>query len=422
MQRGDSETEEAAARQLAIAAGRAARGALAEQATATDQRDRRLRQAVRQAATRTIAKKQAALQKLEQEHADEITAAEAAENAADRALGADYLAGATHGRGADPRAVAALQFALAQRGDPYVWSEEGPDQYDCSGLMFAAYRTPRPAITRCTRVSRDQYWQTRSKTVDRYSLLPGDLLFFSSSSSWQGIHHVAMYAGNGMMVEAPRTGLDVRLVPVRWTRLFRPPGSTARWTVATQGPDLSQPTARDPAAHHDSADHQAADQAQRRRRPRRHLRRPVRTAVEPPSDPPSDPPSGDPSAPPTTGTPDPDDSSATPGGSPSGTSPSGRRPRVIAHRVSRSSGSVAHRVIAHRVDRPTGSSPTGSSPSGSSRQSDGFGVQIDLAIGVGRNVVGTVGVGVRGHGVTQGRSSRASGPTPGARTRADVAR
>src|SRR3954453_21232011 len=87
------------------------------------------------------------------------------------------------------------------------------------------------------RVSRDQYYQTRNKVVDRYSLLPGDLLFFSSTNSWTGIHHVAMYAGEGMMVEAPRTGLDVRLVPVRWTRLFQATRFFGSVEGSTNAPD-----------------------------------------------------------------------------------------------------------------------------------------------------------------------------------------
>ena len=145
MQRGESETEEAASRHLAII--RAAQvSALAEQATATTHATDFTKQYDTLKAD--IAKRQAALQKLEQKHAAEITASEAAQNAADLALGQGYLDGASQGRGADPRAVAALRFALAQRGDPYVWSEEGPDQYDCSGLMYAAYRTTKPGTSR----------------------------------------------------------------------------------------------------------------------------------------------------------------------------------------------------------------------------------------------------------------------------------
>src|SRR4030095_16496817 len=103
------------------------------------------------------------------------------------ALGAEYLRGAADGRGADARALAALDYALDQIGDPYVWSAEGPGPYDWSGLTCAASTSAAAGNFPLQRVSRDQYWQTHLKTVDRYSLLPGDLLFFSSSSSWQDI-------------------------------------------------------------------------------------------------------------------------------------------------------------------------------------------------------------------------------------------
>ncbi|WP_236030832.1 C40 family peptidase [Paractinoplanes lichenicola] len=186
----------------------------------------------------TLTKKQAAQQRLELAHADELAAAEASQAGVDSALGAGFLAGAEAGRGADARAMQALQFALAQRGDPYVWSEEGPDEYDCSGLMYAAYRSVGFQLTR---VSRDQYWQTRNKVVSRYSLLPGDLLFFSHSNSWRGIHHVAMYAGDGMMVEAPRTGLNVRLTPVRWSRLFQATRIFGSIEGIVPGPELGAP-------------------------------------------------------------------------------------------------------------------------------------------------------------------------------------
>jgi cell wall-associated NlpC family hydrolase len=238
IQRGETPTEQSAARQLTLAQTAFA-AAQAEQATAT-QRATDL-SAQYDKLSSSISAKQAALQKLEQQHAGEISAAEAAETATDRRLGAIYLAGTQQGRGADRRAIAALQYALNQRGDPYQWAAEGPDRFDCSGLMYAAYHTAAAGDYPLARVSRDQYWQTRNKVVDRYSLLPGDLLFFSSTNSWTGIHHVAMYAGNGLMVEAPRTGLDVRLTPVRWTRLFQATRVYGSVDGPTQGPDLDAP-------------------------------------------------------------------------------------------------------------------------------------------------------------------------------------
>ena len=235
IQRGDGGSQQAAARQLERAQ-MVARLALDER-TLTEQRYGELA-AQYDTLNAELVRKQSAQQKLELDNNAELSLAEAIETAEDSRLGAEYLAGAEAGRGADRRAVQALEFALAQRGDPYVWSEEGPDQYDCSGLTYAAYRSVGFPLAR---VSRDQYWQTRNKVVDRYSLLPGDLLFFSYSNSWRGIHHVAMYAGNGMMVEAPRTGLNVRLVPVRWTRLFQATRVFGSVEGATAGPNLGAP-------------------------------------------------------------------------------------------------------------------------------------------------------------------------------------
>jgi cell wall-associated NlpC family hydrolase len=243
MQRGDATSSyEAAARRL-IAAEEAARTASTDQ-VATNTRYSALAAQWTQL-NANLAKKQAAQTKLENDNRDEISAAESRANAADQQLGAEYLSGADAGRGADPRAVQALQFALDQRGDPYVWSEEGPDQYDCSGLMWAAYRSVGFQLNR---VSRDQYYQTRERQVSRYSLLPGDLLFFSSSSSWTGIHHVAMYAGEGMMVEAPRTGLTVRLTPVRWSRLFAATRIYGSIEGETETPDLGKPDPDEPVS------------------------------------------------------------------------------------------------------------------------------------------------------------------------------
>ncbi|WP_433299851.1 NlpC/P60 family protein [Actinoplanes sp. CA-030573] len=235
IQRGDLGNEQAAARQLENAET-TVQLALDEETLAKQHHDDLVTKYTK--LNTQLGKKQAAQQALELAHADELSAAESSETAADSQLGAQYLAGAEAGRGADPRAIQALTFALAQRGDPYVWSEEGPDKYDCSGLMYAAYHSVGFPLTR---VSRDQYWQTRNKVVDRYSLLPGDLLFFSYSNSWRGIHHVAMYAGDGMMVEAPRTGLNVRLVPVRWTRLFQATRVFGSVEGVTEGPVLGAP-------------------------------------------------------------------------------------------------------------------------------------------------------------------------------------
>ncbi|MPZ27144.1 MAG: PASTA domain-containing protein [Micromonosporaceae bacterium] len=114
-------------------------------------------------------------------------------------------------------AVRAVEFALGELGKPYEWGAEGPDRYDCSGLMWAAYRSVGQSLPR---VAADQYWGTRTRlvatgaTMGRQGLLPGDLVFFASGPSWQSIHHVGMYVGNGYMVHAPNRNEVVKVSPV----------------------------------------------------------------------------------------------------------------------------------------------------------------------------------------------------------------
>lgn len=112
-----------------------------------------------------------------------------------------------------PGALAAVEYALAQLGDPYFWGANGPDFWDCSALMRAAYRV---AGVELPRVSRQQYWV--GSLVAVADLLPGDLLFFAfQPDDPASIHHVSLYLGDGLMVHAPRTGDVVRVgaVPMR---------------------------------------------------------------------------------------------------------------------------------------------------------------------------------------------------------------
>ncbi|MET8229568.1 C40 family peptidase [Micromonospora sp. NPDC005298] len=164
---------------------------------------------------------EASLLKLRRDNAALLVEIERQQEATEQQLGAGYVAGQNvSGMAAHPRALAAVRYALAQLGDPYKWSEEGPDRFDCSGLMWAAYRSPGADYFDLPRVSRDQYAATRSRTVPQTALLPGDLLFFASGSSYTTIHHVGMYIGNGKMVQAPTTGDVVKISVVSWSRLY----------------------------------------------------------------------------------------------------------------------------------------------------------------------------------------------------------
>ncbi len=104
-------------------------------------------------------------------------------------------------------ASAAISFARQQIGDPYVWGAAGPNAWDCSGLTMGAWRAGGISLPH---YSVAQYAQ--STPISRTSLRPGDLVFWGSSSSPSSIYHVALYVGNGMIIQAPRTGRDVEEV------------------------------------------------------------------------------------------------------------------------------------------------------------------------------------------------------------------
>jgi peptidoglycan DL-endopeptidase CwlO len=328
IQQGQSAGDNAAARELALAQA-AMQSALTEQSTATASSTALSEQYDKLNAS--IAKKQAALQTLEDKNADALNAADAAEAAADAALGQQYLQGADDGRGADPKAIKAVEFALAQRGKPYVWSTEGPSTYDCSGLTWASYQSAGFSLQR---VSRDQYWQTHNKVVDRYSLLPGDLLFFSYSTSWTDIHHVAIYAGKGMMVEAPRTGLNVRLTPVRWSTLFQATRVFGSVEGTSSGPDLGGNPATTPPPS---------------------TTPPVKPTSKPPTTPTSKPPTTPTSKPPTSPSSTPPSSSGSPSPTPD--------PSASSSSGSDNGGSTSP------SDGSSNGSSTDASPTGSEAQS-----------------------------------------------------
>ena len=109
-------------------------------------------------------------------------------------------------------ARAAIQFALAEVGKPYVWGATGPNTYDCSGLILRAFEA---AGVDLPRVSRDQF--RAGGHVPAEQAQPGDLLFYATDRNDPAtIHHVMLYMGEGQMVEAPYSGESVRVRPVPW--------------------------------------------------------------------------------------------------------------------------------------------------------------------------------------------------------------
>jgi Cell wall-associated hydrolases (invasion-associated proteins) len=190
------------------------------------------------AAEKKYQDRSAELLRLKRDNAEQLAAIEREREAAEQRIGDEIGLDSVDGLVAHPKAIAAMRYALAQRGDPYQWGAEGPDRFDCSGLVWAAYRSQGRTLPR---VSRDQYRATRDRTVAREALLPGDLLFFASGSSWTSIHHVAMYIGGGKMVHAPSTGDVVKVSTVWWSRFY----AATRVFPAVPAPSAS-PTTRPP--------------------------------------------------------------------------------------------------------------------------------------------------------------------------------
>ncbi|SDM29925.1 Cell wall-associated hydrolase, NlpC family [Lentzea albidocapillata subsp. violacea] len=105
----------------------------------------------------------------------------------------------------------ALQAALSKRGSQYQWGGNGPNAFDCSGLTKWAYAAAGVTLPR---VAVDQYRVGRP--VAQNELQPGDLVFYDDGSGNPAtIHHVAMYVGEGKMVDAPTEGQLVDVRPIR---------------------------------------------------------------------------------------------------------------------------------------------------------------------------------------------------------------
>ncbi|MDR7279738.1 C40 family peptidase [Catenuloplanes atrovinosus] len=246
---------------------------------------------------------EAELRRIREENEDQLATIAAQQDAAEAALGADYIDNTTtDGLVAHPKALEALAFAMAQRGKWYEWGAEGPDTYDCSGLMWDAYRHAGYTLPR---VANDQYYATRGKTVPKSAMLPGDMVFFSTSNRWSDVYHVGMYVGDGKMVNAPTTGEVVKVQSIQWSRFFAATRVFGAVEAPASGADTPKPTPKPTP-------------------------RPTPTPTTPrpgtPSPAPTTPKPGSPSPTPSTGsptptptTPSPGSPSPTPSGSPSST-------------------------------------------------------------------------------------------------------
>lgn len=110
----------------------------------------------------------------------------------------------TASRPVAPGAASAVAEARRHLGKPYEYGSPGPDSFDCSGLTSYAWRAGGRALPHS---SVAQYAATSRVPVSL--IQPGDLLFYGTP-----IHHVAIYAGDGLMVEASETGTPVRMASI----------------------------------------------------------------------------------------------------------------------------------------------------------------------------------------------------------------
>ncbi|MEW1687879.1 NlpC/P60 family protein [Streptomyces sp. NPDC091265] len=151
----------------------------------------------------------------------------------DKAQGALVASGAlSSARPPSEEGGEAVRYAIGQIGKPYVWGAEGPGSFDCSGLTSQAWASAGRTIPR---TSQEQWRQLRKVAVS--ALRPGDLVIYFPKAT-----HVALYIGNGLVVQAPRPGSQVKVSPLASNPLLgavRPdPESTPLSTY--QAPELPQ--------------------------------------------------------------------------------------------------------------------------------------------------------------------------------------
>ncbi|MFL6136360.1 MAG: NlpC/P60 family protein [Frankiaceae bacterium] len=210
----------------ATAAERSAAAAKAAAARAVQAQLRRVHQlvanvaALERAAAEARRQARLAAERLAREQRAREAAARRAQDGGSSAQGGGGSAPAPSlGSGAGATAV---RWAFKEIGIPYSWGggdAAGPTYgvaqgtgilgFDCSGLTLFAYAHAGISLDHWT----GSQWNA-GPHVSRDALLPGDLLFFATDTGNPAtIHHVAIYIGDGMMIEAPETGLVVRVAP-----------------------------------------------------------------------------------------------------------------------------------------------------------------------------------------------------------------
>jgi cell wall-associated NlpC family hydrolase len=156
--------------------------------------------------------------RIQAEEAAQRAAAQAAQSNAGNGGGGGSFTASSVDTGVDPGSIpapnsgagAAIAYARAQIGKPYIYAGVGPDGYDCSGLTMMAWAQGGVSMAHG---SQSQYLSFPHVPIS--DLQPGDLVFFGSSGPSN--HHVGLYIGGGTMIEAPHTGAYVR-----YASIYRP--------------------------------------------------------------------------------------------------------------------------------------------------------------------------------------------------------
>jgi cell wall-associated NlpC family hydrolase len=100
-----------------------------------------------------------------------------------------------------------VQSAEHYLGTPYVWGGEGANGMDCSGLVQAAYKAAGISLPRIS----FQQANAGKHVSSMKQLRPGDLIAWDNSTRNVGADHIAIYLGNGQIIEAPHPGASVRI-------------------------------------------------------------------------------------------------------------------------------------------------------------------------------------------------------------------
>ena len=113
-------------------------------------------------------------------------------------------------RSTEAMRIEAVAYAAKQveAKKKYVWGDEGPSTFDCSGLVYAAYKSAGLGWPNWDRLNSSLYW-VATKRVPISEMVPGDLVFYSYKGTVSTIHHIAIYAGGGMMWEAHNKDKDL---------------------------------------------------------------------------------------------------------------------------------------------------------------------------------------------------------------------